>query len=429
MQIIMTDIYGRKKVNVYELLDSYIESNSIVLNKECYYQYNIQKGIWEKKSQKEIIRDISHYLEDICNNMWNTAVEREVKVNLDKRVGIVKQMNPHFNFVSLANRVMNVANGKVGRHKEKYYLTTYLPVEYRKKATCPLFDKFLSEICCGKKERMDTIREMLGYCLTKDTSAQCSFYLYGTGANGKSVLMNIMQALLGEDNYVCASPENLQETFGCGDLEDKRVVFTSDMSKKDLRYLSSGIMKQISGGDVIRSEKKYNDSVKIRSISKIVISSNHMLNFADDSTIGAIRRYVIIPFEYTIPKTKRNVHLEKELRAELPGILNEAVLGYRRLRRNNYVFSCQEESDSLIQDVIRKDVSFEKFIEEKIVYCQNDFVSYKELENAYLEWAENKQQVVACPSSRTMGDMITQSIAGSALQKRNQRGVLNIRLN
>ena len=55
---------------------------------------------------------------------------------------------------------------------------------------CPLWDTFLERVTDGNRELQAFLRRMVGYCLTADTREHALFFLYGTGANGKSVFLN-----------------------------------------------------------------------------------------------------------------------------------------------------------------------------------------------------------------------------------------------
>ena len=83
-------------------------------------------------------------------------------------------------------------------------LRAHRPGEYMTKITavgpggeCPLWHKFLDRITCGDKELQFFLQRMFGYSLTGTTREHALFFGYGTGANGKGVLLNTVTAIMG----------------------------------------------------------------------------------------------------------------------------------------------------------------------------------------------------------------------------------------
>ena len=69
---------------------------------------------------------------------------------------------------------------------------------------CPRWNRFLSEITGGDEAFAEYLRRVAGYLLTGDTTEQVLFFLYGSGANGKSVFLDALMAVLGD--YATTAP-------------------------------------------------------------------------------------------------------------------------------------------------------------------------------------------------------------------------------
>ena len=63
---------------------------------------------------------------------------------------------------------------------------------------CPLFRCFLHRITDGNSELLEFLQRVIGYCLTGSVCEHALFFLYGTGANGKSVFLSTIAGLLGD---------------------------------------------------------------------------------------------------------------------------------------------------------------------------------------------------------------------------------------
>jgi putative DNA primase/helicase len=78
---------------------------------------------------------------------------------------------------------------------------------------CPQWTAFLLQRDEGRCRSQAYLQRMVGYCLTGVTSAHALFFLYGTGANGKSVFANVVSTIL-SDYATTASMDTFVETRG-----------------------------------------------------------------------------------------------------------------------------------------------------------------------------------------------------------------------
>src|ERR1700730_2515570 len=62
---------------------------------------------------------------------------------------------------------------------------------------CPLFLAFLQTIFAGDAELIGYVQKVFGYALTGETTEHAVMFFYGTGANGKSVLVSTFAGILG----------------------------------------------------------------------------------------------------------------------------------------------------------------------------------------------------------------------------------------
>src|SRR5712664_3932568 len=98
--------------------------------------------------------------------------------------------------LGVTNGVIELKTGKQREARREDFLTKRSPVEYDQKARCPCFLAFLRNIFDGNQALVDFVQRAAGYTLTGDTREQCLFLLYGTGANGKSTLLNALREVL-----------------------------------------------------------------------------------------------------------------------------------------------------------------------------------------------------------------------------------------
>lgn len=133
---------------------------------------------------------------------------------------------------------------------------------------------------------------------------------------------------------------------------------------------------------------KYHDARSIKPCVKVLVLTNHRIGTSGDDSDGALRRLFILPFEYQVPDKEVDLELFEKLKGELSGILNIAVKGYKRLVRQGFVYSAQDESDRLIESFIKDGNPMRSFIKEKIVFQQGEKISYSEFKIQFQKWCK-----------------------------------------
>ena len=119
---------------------------------------------------------------------------------------------------------------------------------------CPLWIKFLADVTDDNRELQDFLQRLCGYCLSGETSEHAIFFFYGTGANGKSVFLNTIAAIL--DDYAKAAPiETFTESrgdrhsTGIAGLQGARLVTAIETEQG--RHWAESTIKTLTGGDTI----------------------------------------------------------------------------------------------------------------------------------------------------------------------------------
>jgi len=173
------------------------------------------------------------------------------------------------------------------------------------------------------------MQRVLGYCLTGITDEHVMWFLYGTGANGKSVLLSTIGGIL-----ACYHRIAPIETFAAsaGDrhptelamLRGARLV-TATETEEGRRWAEARI-KALTGGDTIAARFMRQDFFEYKPQFKIVIAGNHRPGLRSvDEAIR--RRFNLVPFATTIPSEERDPELTEKLRNEWPGILAWLIQG------------------------------------------------------------------------------------------------------
>ena len=194
---------------------------------------------------------------------------------------------------------------------------------------CPIWRQFVATVTGGDKDLQDYLQRVAGYCLTGVTSEHALFFLYGTGANGKSVFANTLTAILGDYATVAAMDMFMATTSerhptDMAGLRGARIV-TSIETEQGRRWAESKL-KALTGGDKITARFMRQDFFEFIPQFKLLVAGNHKpaIRNVDEAMR---RRLHMVPFTITIPPANRDKQLPERLLAERDGILAWAVEG------------------------------------------------------------------------------------------------------
>ncbi|MCA8067410.1 phage/plasmid primase, P4 family [Burkholderia sp. AU38729] len=235
--------------------------------------------------------------------------------------------------VCVLNGVVNLNTGKLRTHAANNWHRNRLEIEYREDATCPRWLKFVEEVFeldQDKEEKTLFLQEFMGYLLVPSNKHQIMLWCIGEGANGKSVAIEVMQALLGTENYATVPLHTFGQAFRNAVLLGKLANFCSEIS--GTHRVNEGAIKEIVGGDAVYAEKKGKDGFSFKPYARIVATGNTLPELSDTSD-GFSRRLAILTFNRRFAEHEREHDLHEKLLDELPGIFVWAIQGLRRLNR------------------------------------------------------------------------------------------------
>ncbi len=161
-------------------------------------------------------------------------------------------------------------------------------------------------------------------------------FCYGSGANGKSVFLNTLLAILGDDYAMKAPHDLLMAKRGNSHPTERASLFGKRMvaaiETDEGRRLAEGLVKELTGGDSITARRMYEDNWQFWPTHKIWMCANHK-PIVRGNDYGIWRRIKLIPFVVTIPPKRQDKDLPAKLLAERSGILRWCVDGCVTWRR------------------------------------------------------------------------------------------------
>jgi putative DNA primase/helicase len=225
---------------------------------------------------------------------------------------------------------LDLKTGELRAFERGDYHTKIWGVPDEPGAKCPRWERFLLQVMGGKVYLVEFIQRVIGYSLTGDTSEQCMFILHGSGANGKSTMLGVLQNILGcyakaaESSVFVEKKNDSAAFYALASLWGARLVTSIETGEG--RKLDEPLVKQSTGGDVITCRRMREDFWQYTPEFKLFLATNHRPTIR--GTDGGIwRRIRLIPFEVTFPEQQRDKGLVSKLLDEAPGILAWAVRG------------------------------------------------------------------------------------------------------
>ena len=298
--------------------------NKFVLSKSYYYEYDNYKTLWVEISKIQLnnricqwlhsqfliinrqetdttrILNLTKLVQKCCRVKYIESVVMSITTEIldDSIFDKLDKVKPELLPIK-DNRVINLFTKEVRPRVISDYFTFECPVEPVDEYS-EFFTNMIESIMCGNKENLDYFQRIMGYCLTGSKESQSYFIWYGRGSNGKSLILNLLQAVLGK----AASPISKSVMVDMGKkgsngcemmtLKDLRLGTFSETNSNDA--LNEGILKTISGGDRIRARALYKEEISFELFVKLIVCTNHKPEF-NGADHGTTRRIKLLPFD------------------------------------------------------------------------------------------------------------------------------------
>ena len=284
---------------------------------------------------------------------------------------------------------------------------------------CPTWRQFLDEVTGGDAELHAYLQRMAGYTLTGSTQEHALFFLYGTGANGKSVFVNTLATILGD--YAANAPmDTFMETRNDRHPTDmaglRGARFVSAIETEQGRRWAESKIKNLTGGDKISARFMRQDFFEYFPQFKLIVAGNHKPAIRNiDEAMK--RRLHLIPFTITVPPERRDKLLQHKLLAERDGIVAWAVQGCLDWQRLGRLDPPQPVLDAT-DEYFEAEDALGRWLDERCVRAGNAKSLTAELFNDWKQWAESAGEFTG--SQRRFSDLL---ITRGVEKWRNSAGV------
>ncbi|KQC05885.1 MAG: hypothetical protein APR62_01485 [Smithella sp. SDB] len=302
-----------------------------------FWKYS--NGVWKPYSDSLIRQHITRALKE---KVQGRMTDNVIKILEDQIYRSEKQWDQNPTLINCLSGMINIKSGEILPHDPKYFSRIQLPVNYDPQKESVRWFEFLKDIF--PEDFADTqnaksymmkhylLQQWFGYCLLGDNRFHKALFLYGTGSNGKSTVIEVLQAMVGETNVSNLSLSDLCQRFKIQHLLGKMVNLSTETGSRD--PLTMDIFKAIVAGETLSAERKFGDVFEFRPSVKFCVSMNDAPVISDKS-YGLERRLIVLSFNRRIEKNEIVPNMKALLIEEIDGIFTWAIRGLQDLLRRN----------------------------------------------------------------------------------------------
>lgn len=395
-----TEDKANSKMILYHVSEQILHSITIILHDDNLYYYT-GRSYEIIKDSDELLRLVrSRVSQDAFGSvtirkfldlfLFMKADSRLVPQHYERRLKEAKYL------VVFRNGVLNLKTMKLMEHSENYLTFYELNAKWVQDPCAREFERFLCSTGKNNFEIKKRIIEAMGYLLSPVNQGKY-FFVMGTAPNsGKSTIGMLLTRLIGNKYVSSLPPYQLGEKFSLGGIHGKILNLSMDLPKGKLRPVTVSVIKQITGGDRIVTEQKYEKIREIHSDMRFLFASNYPVTISrDDDDDSFWNRMVVIPFLYSVDKKFEDTELLEKLMQEKDDIISICLKELHTVLERGCVFSECKPADELkyewryrerdIADTVQPFV--EKYL--RVTADPDDDIATKELFQKYSEYCDD----------------------------------------
>jgi len=309
----------------------------VVFDRGTFYTYAAEKGIWQPQPRAAVERVVHLFDGALC------ATGSVFKANHQRVVGAVARaaaIADKPGFFSDAPPGLAFTNGflsvsaegvRLLPHSPAHRVTAGLSMPYDTTIRPRRFERFLREVFAPDAQadadaKIELIQQFVGACLVGiATRYQAALVLVGVGANGKSVLIEVVQALFPPGSVTAIPPQDLGQEYRRAMLARARLNAVSEMPEREV--IESESFKAVISGDTVVGRDIREAPFSFKPTAGHLFAANRLPGTTDQSN-GFWRRMLPVEFRRKFLPCEQDTRLASKIIAdELPGVAAWAIAG------------------------------------------------------------------------------------------------------
>ena len=370
-----------------QIVDEIIAKHQLLyVNNVGFYEWNGK--VWQAIS--DLMAE--YYADNLYGRRFATSNRVKAVKNLLKSRSIIDVTFDRNPVLTFQNGTLEIETGKFRDFSQADYCSVIMDYDYDADAKCPQWEQFIEDVTDEEPRRAENLQFIAGYTLVPDCRYQKIFCLLGGGSNGKSVYLEVIQALFGNNNVSVVSPTGLTKEFERVKIKDSLLNIGKDVSPD----FSTGEIRewllQISDGTLIQACYKGQTHITFQPRCKLIYSMNKPPVASVIEGLNRRLRFIEFPCSFVDFPDRNNskqkvkdVNIVPKLLGELPGIFNWAYEGYKLLETVGYFTDTLEQAEITQQ--------FEAMSDPVSVFCSDfEFEGERTRDEIYIwykDWCED----------------------------------------
>jgi P4 family phage/plasmid primase-like protien len=305
-------------------------------------RYIYEDGCYRLYADEMLKGIIKNYITEFDESILQMRDVNEVFVNITTDLKFVtnEKLNADEDIINFQNGLLRLSDMKLLPHSPNILSTIQIPCAWTgEDKSTPTFDKFMSHLTSGDEDVKNLLLEFMGAALSnvKGHRLKKSLFMVGKGDTGKSQLKSLTERLLGNGNFIGIDLKEIESRFGTGNLYNKRLAGSSDMSFLTIGELR--IFKQCTGGDSIFAEFKGQNGFEFTYKGLFWFCMNRLPKFGGDDGKWVYDRIMQVSCNNVILKDKQDKFLLDKMYSERDGIVYKAITALNQVIQNGFNFT------------------------------------------------------------------------------------------
>lgn len=430
-------IMGRCKQNNENLSVFYeddilttLKDNETSIKNENGLYYVWSGKFWKSLEPSTLKRFIKTYIKKrgLMSHRNSNIVEGTFKNIAITFGGIAHKVESDIQRLNLDNGVLSISKESItfGTHKKDYNLNYCLDFDYNPEAVNSLWLSFLDDVL-PSKETQKTLQQVIGNLLIRGLKIEVLPFLYGTGGNGKSVVLEVLSGLFGTENVTTYSLTKITTDERVrARIADGKIMNLS--SENNMGNVNVDVAKSYSSCEPLEARLNYGNPFEIYDYAKFLGNVNRLNVMDGERTHAIARRQIIIPFLVAITPDKMDVNLHYKILKNKSGLLNWILEGIKEVVKNNEIYKSPEVKNLLAKYQEDTNPVHQMIIENgyKVLDKSVGKIHYISLKDLYKEYTEFSQEIGVGRLSRNnfKADLLT--LKGVYETKSQNKTVFNL---
>ncbi len=299
----------------------------------------------------------------------------------------------HTEYINFKNIAYNWITGKTTSDRQNLYFRYALTVDYPTTKSTGAFKKFMKDVFKDDTDTRAEFYKFLGLCISDIRHLKLAYFLFGPANTGKTVVLNLLQNIIGKSNTSTLSFSQMDTEFAIHLLHGRRLNISGEVSGTTAKRLDA--FKSITGNDTITTNRKNQSYLEFKNRCILVFGANTLPLIKDKTEVESfVSRLVVFPFSYPVPRERWDNRLLENLMEDISGIIEYSVEGLRKLAQDGYVFKESSSMKNCKRQYANDQESFTPFMKKYIVADSENRLPSSEIAQAYRKYCELKGYTV-----------------------------------